>query len=160
MVHDGKSSNKYRPGVAIVVVNDQWMMLACHRSDIPGAWQIPQGGKDPGETSEQAALRELKEEIGTADVELLWHLPETIRYDWPEKARSRGFIGQEHTYFVARLKPNAKIDLQAYEGEQEFDDCKWLSVKEFLALNVGFKSAAYRRALELICKQFPQMAER
>ncbi|HUB95694.1 MAG TPA: NUDIX domain-containing protein, partial [Stellaceae bacterium] len=35
------------------------------RIDTPGAWQMPQGGIDAGETPKEAARRELKEETGT-----------------------------------------------------------------------------------------------
>ena len=35
------------------------------------AWQMPQGGIDPGETPREAALRELAEEIGTAKAEII-----------------------------------------------------------------------------------------
>ena len=34
------------------------------RLDTPEAWQMPQGGIDPGEEAEEAAIRELGEETG------------------------------------------------------------------------------------------------
>ncbi len=36
----------------------------------PAWWEIPGGGMDPGESSEQAALREVHEETGIANVEI------------------------------------------------------------------------------------------
>jgi hypothetical protein len=61
--------------------------------------------------------RELEEEIGTCEVDLIGQLDRTIRYDWPEElrgesSRSRRWIGQEQTYFLVRLRPNATICLE------------------------------------------------
>ena len=39
------------------------------RIDKPGAWQMPQGGIDKGETPRDAAMRELHEEVGTDKAE-------------------------------------------------------------------------------------------
>ena len=51
------------------------------------AWQMPQGGIDPGETPRQAALRELDEEIGTCNAEIVAESREWMTYDLPAEAR-------------------------------------------------------------------------
>ena len=55
----------YRENVGIMLVNYQNMVFVGQRLDNhQDAWQMPQGGIDPGENAEDAAFRELKEETG------------------------------------------------------------------------------------------------
>ena len=49
-----------------------------------GIWQFPQGGIDEGESPKEALFRELKEEIGTDEVEILCECPKWIAYDFPK----------------------------------------------------------------------------
>lgn len=44
-------------------------------------WQFPQGGIDKGESVKNALFRELKEEIGTDEVEIIAEYPEWLSYD-------------------------------------------------------------------------------
>ncbi len=137
----------YRANVAAFVLNDKGEILCCQRSDNHNAWQIPQGGIDPGESPDDAAMRELQEEIGTQEVSLIAKLQEPISYDWPEHLHYRGFHGQRQWYYLFRLKPEARICLDTHD-EIEFISYQWLSVADFLPLVHGFKAAAYRQALE------------
>ena len=63
----------YRSAVGIMLLNQAGQVFVARRIDMPtvAAWQMPQGGIDPGETPRQAALRELREEIGTNKAEIL-----------------------------------------------------------------------------------------
>ena len=45
-------------------MNKNGQVFVGERIDTPGAWQMPQGGIDPGEDFETAAFRELEEETG------------------------------------------------------------------------------------------------
>lgn len=56
-------------GVGIILVDDRGRFLVNLRVDepevaLPGRWAILAGAIEPGETPEQAALREIEEEIG------------------------------------------------------------------------------------------------
>ena len=53
----------YRPNVGIVLFNGKGQVLWARRARHDG-WQFPQGGIEQGETVEQAAYRELFEEVG------------------------------------------------------------------------------------------------
>ncbi|MCV6606853.1 MAG: RNA pyrophosphohydrolase, partial [Campylobacterales bacterium] len=70
-----ETGKKYRPNVAAVVLSSTYPekceVFLGERSDIEGAWQFPQGGVDQGESYKEALFRELKEEIGTDDIELV-----------------------------------------------------------------------------------------
>ena len=48
-------SANFRAGVVAVVTNSRDQVLAFERSDVPDAWQLPQGGIDVGETPTAAA---------------------------------------------------------------------------------------------------------
>ena len=57
---------RYRPNVGICVFNRVGLVFTARRvNDSSGAWQMPQGGIDPGEDAAEAALRELQEETST-----------------------------------------------------------------------------------------------
>jgi putative (di)nucleoside polyphosphate hydrolase len=64
----------YRPGVGIMLLNRDGLAFIGHRIRMPpgmAKWQMPQGGIDTGETPRQAALCELREEIGTGRADFL-----------------------------------------------------------------------------------------
>jgi len=48
-----------------LVVNSAGQLLVCHVTDT-AKWDIPKGMQDPGESTLQAAMRELREEAGIA----------------------------------------------------------------------------------------------
>ena len=63
---------KYRPGVGIMLLNRFGEVFVARRIDLAEeAWQMPQGGIDDGEDPREAALRELKEEIGTGKADFI-----------------------------------------------------------------------------------------
>ncbi len=145
---------RYRKNVAAFVLNDKGQILACRRADQYHSWQLPQGGVDQGESLEQAVLRELKEEIGTDDVEIIDVLPQAIRYDWPPHVHRHGFCGQEQHYFLVRLKNSARITLEK-DQTAEFDQTAWVGRREFLARLDGFKTSAYTDALQQLMARHP-----
>ena len=50
----------YRKNVGVMLINHKDQVFVGRRIDMKGPhWQMPQGGIDPGETPEEAALREL-----------------------------------------------------------------------------------------------------
>ena len=57
----------YRPNVGIIIANTKGKLLYCKRRR-SNNWQFPQGGIDRNETPEQAAFRELFEEVGIKTV--------------------------------------------------------------------------------------------
>lgn len=151
-----RAKKGYRKNVAAVVLNSAGLILACERSDLDGAWQFPQGGIDKGETPGEALLRELQEEIGTSDVEILTQLQHPLRYDFPPELDDRPHRGQEQTYFLVRLNPSAKINLTAHD-HPEFKRTEWVTAAEFLRRLTGFKSPVYSAALREFQRQCPGM---
>jgi putative (di)nucleoside polyphosphate hydrolase len=68
-----------------MLINAEGLVFVGRRIDqtVEG-WQMPQGGIDQGESPEQAALRELKEEIGTDKAKPLREMDGWIDYDLPQ----------------------------------------------------------------------------
>ena len=140
------ASLPYRRGVGIALFNDQGKVFAAERIDTPGAWQMPQGGIDKHEDPWPAALRELKEEIGTAKAE---RLAETdwLRYDLPGDLLGHvwkgKYRGQEQKWFAARFTGrDSDIDLEA-DSHPEFSTWGWASLSELPELIVPFKRELY-----------------
>ena len=62
----------YRMNVGAVLFGPDGRVLVGRRAGFANAaWQLPQGGIDDGEDPRTAVLRELLEEIGTANAEIL-----------------------------------------------------------------------------------------
>ena len=141
---------KYRPNVAIIVLAPTYpfecKLLVAQRSDIKGAWQFPQGGIDEGESPKEAMYRELKEEIGTNDVEIIAQYPQWLSYDFPENvAKKMRFDGQSQKYFLVRLKPGAKIDINT--PKPEFNDFSFVKVEEINKIVNSFKKPVYTKVI-------------
>ncbi|MDD2789895.1 MAG: RNA pyrophosphohydrolase [Sulfurimonas sp.] len=137
----------YRPNVAMIIVSDAYPdkkeLFIAQRNDLTDIWQFPQGGIDAGEEVHEALFRELEEEIGTAEAEIVGEYPEWISYDFPPMIAKtmKPYKGQTQRYFLLRLKENAVINLAT--EHPEFMSHKFVSVDEVLNLTAHFKKSVY-----------------
>ncbi|MGZ9812069.1 RNA pyrophosphohydrolase [Pseudoroseicyclus sp. H15] len=147
------SGKGYRPCVGIMLANAEGRVFLGQRADMSEpAWQMPQGGIDPGEEPEAAALRELQEETGIApdQVKIVARTQEPLRYDFPPEldgAIAKGkWKGQEQVWFLMRYHgSDSGVRLDAHDVE--FSEWKWVAPAEIVPAIVAFKRDVYARAL-------------
>ena len=140
----------YRLNAGIVVINDDKKILLCERNDVKGAWQMPQGGIEDGESPVSAALRELYEETGIkASVDdVLAETKEWLYYDFPPNAVfwKENYRGQQQKWVLVHFKgDDASINLATFE--REFSAWKWADTREVIESIVPFKRNIYERVI-------------
>jgi putative (di)nucleoside polyphosphate hydrolase len=154
----------YRPNVGALLFNRAGKLFLARRADVPnaegpaGGWQLPQGGIDANEDPRVAVFRELEEEIGTANAEILAEHPDWLRYDLPPHlvgvALGGKYRGQTQKWFALRfLGDDSEIDLTR-DPDPEFDAWRWASLADLPAMAVGFKRAVY----EVLARDFARFA--
>lgn len=141
----------YRPCVGIMLLNRKGEVFVGQRIDQKMvAWQMPQGGIDPGETPRDAALRELAEETGTSNAEIIAELNGWLHYDLPEDIADKiwqgRFRGQKQKWFAMRfLGEDRDIDLTLHQPE--FEQWRWLAMAALPEHIVPFKLEIYRQVV-------------
>ncbi len=142
----------YRPCVGLCIFNSAGKVFVGERLDGIGAWQMPQGGIDEGEDVERAALREMKEEIGTDKAKIIRIHGKTLRYEIPAEVRQRiswgnQFIGQEQIWVAVQFTgEESDIKLDAWE-HPEFRRYQWVDLQQVPELIVPFKIETYREVV-------------
>lgn len=142
----------YRPCVGIALFNDRGDVWIGNRIGFEGAWQLPQGGIDGDETPEQAALRELKEEIGTDKADIIAETPDWLTYDLPDhligKAFGGKYRGQKQKWFAMRYR--GEDDEFVIHGKHpEFDAWRWNDFLSLPDLIIPFKRPVYQQLVEI-----------
>ena len=136
-----------------MLLNRAGEVFVARRIDMPAtpAWQMPQGGIDPGETPLQAALRELKEEIGTDKAEILGESRMWLQYDLPVELAGGvwggRYRGQRQKWFAMRLIGDDR-DIDIATEHPEFSEWQWVAPARLPDIIVPFKRDLYRAVVE------------
>lgn len=152
MTPDDIARLPYRPCVGLMLLNRDNRVFVAKRIDMrTEAWQMPQGGIDPGETPREAAMRELLEETGTDKAEIIAENDGWLEYDLPEHLVPQlwggQYRGQKQKWFALRfLGEDSDINIQT--EIPEFTEWKWVEMHELPAIIVPFKQALYARLVE------------
>lgn len=134
----------FRAGVVAVVRRADGCVMAFERSDLTGEWQLPQGGIESGETAEQAAWRELREETGLTKQEVRLvdeHATWTV-YEWPTALRESQRLGQAHRWFF--FEP-VHDEVEPTPDGVEFTQWTWMQPAALIERVVSFRKAPYRQ---------------
>jgi 8-oxo-dGTP pyrophosphatase MutT (NUDIX family) len=125
-----------RPAARVILIDQHDRVLLLRANVGSGdVWITPGGALEPGETAEQAALRELREETGIASAELsscVW--TRVHRFEWEGKRYE-----QREQFFVARAE-NPAITLDGC-GEAELlflSEWRWWTATEIAASDAVF----------------------
>jgi putative (di)nucleoside polyphosphate hydrolase len=151
----------YRPCVGIMLVNRDGRVLVARRADTPGDhWQMPQGGIDEGETPREAAIRELREEIGTDKAEIAAESRDWLDYDLPPEldgvAWGGRWRGQTQKWFLMRfLGEDADIRIDHHHAP-EFTAWRWAKLEDVPRDIVGFKRPVY----ETVVREFAPLVRK
>ena len=134
----------YRKGVVVVLYDKQKnLFLTAKRAKTKNSWQFVQGGIDDMETPQEAAKKELFEEVGilveTFDAQCGPH-----RYDYPKDCKYKE-KGQEHIWF---LKYVNKENIGPIVLNYEFEDYSWENLDFVMNHIVDFKKENYENALK------------
>lgn len=145
----GPNGLPYRPCAGVVLVNSAGLVFGGQRIDNPGeAWQMPQGGIDPGETPREAALRELGEETGLAPDKVVIEAETAgwISYDLPPELLGRmwkgKYCGQRQKWVLMRFT-GRDADVNLATEHAEFDRWAWMTPEDLIARIVPFKRDVY-----------------
>ncbi len=150
----------YRPCAGLLVLNRAGLAFVGRRSEGPEhldrahAWQMPQGGIDPGEDPWPAAIRELREETNISSVERLGEIAEWLTYDIPRELVGQAwkgkYRGQTQKWFALRfIGDDSEIDIAhpASGHEPEFVEWRWEPLAKLPDLVVPFKRKVYERVV-------------
>jgi putative (di)nucleoside polyphosphate hydrolase len=137
----------HRDCVGLALFNRDGLVFAGRRVDDPaGYWQMPQGGIDKGEDAVTAALRELREEVGTDKAEVVGEIDHWLSYDVPaelaDKVWGGRYRGQRQRWFALRFTgTDDDIDLNTHHPE--FAEWQWMKLSDLPKSVIGFKRDIY-----------------
>lgn len=150
----------YRPCVGVALFNGEGRVFIGERrggnehAQVTMAWQMPQGGIDPGEEPLAAARRELYEETSVSSADLIAEASDWFTYDLPRDlvgvAWKGRYRGQRQKWFAFRfLGTESEINvLSPPDGHKpEFSSWRWEALDQLPGLVVGFKRPVYEQVV-------------
>jgi len=158
--------NQYRQCAGAIVFNRNGLVLLGNRIDTrTAAWQFSQGGIEAGETPEQAARRELFEEMSVVSIESVYSDNHPFRYEFPDDVkahfRSKGiFTNGQDIYFSLFFFTGIDEEINVRTENPEFKSYRWDTL-EFAKNNVvDFKKEAYLYVTNLVSPLICQYLKR
>ena len=132
-----------------MLLNRRGLAFVGHRVRMPAGlakWQMPQGGIDADETPRRAALRELKEEIGTDRADILAESRGWFDHDVPDEIADGVMGGQyrgNRQKWLAMRFTGTNTDINLATDRPEFDAWEWVSPEQLPELVAPFMRPLY-----------------
>lgn len=141
----------YRPCVGIMLMNHEGKVLVGKRIDvISEAWQMPQGGIDQNEGPDKALWREMQEELGTVNAEIIAQSRSWFTYDFPSdlapKLWQGQFAGQIQMWYLLKFNGDQQ-SIVLDRHKPEFSEVKWVAPSDILDMVIWFKKEIYKSIL-------------
>ncbi len=142
----------FRQGVGMMIIDKNDRVFVGKRIDSKvNGWQMPQGGIDLGETPSSAALREMKEEIGSGKGKIIAESKKWYSYRVPNflipKLWDGKYCGQRQKWFLIRFTgKDSEININT--EHPEFDQWKWVDFDRLLVDIIPFKLKLYEQVVE------------
>ncbi|MBT7008501.1 MAG: WecB/TagA/CpsF family glycosyltransferase [Candidatus Jacksonbacteria bacterium] len=135
----------YRTNILSLILDKDKNILIAERVDSPGHWQMPQGGKDKGESLKNTFFREMQEELGSNTFSVHRIVKNFYKYTWPKWHKlNSGYKGQRQSLVIATATdPNA-----LNPDKREFSQLAWVSRAEILNRVHAVRKEATKKALE------------
>lgn len=134
----------YRPNVVgFIFQDDEVLLVNAEDNDNQDHWKLPQGGVEADESKHEALMREMAEELGTVDFEILGRFDNIYKYKWPRDYRL-GYKGQRQTLFICRYngrKENIRLS-------EENKDYKWVKIDALINEAEPIRQFSYKLFLE------------
>ena len=127
----------YRQGASVLLLRPInlsslqacYQILLLHKHRRRDAWQLPQGGVEAGETIEGAALRELEEETGIRDVQVIGKSKNVYQYNFPpsyRRFRPDHVCGQCINFVLALCAKDTHVQVDG----KEIESFAWIDPSE------------------------------
>jgi 8-oxo-dGTP pyrophosphatase MutT (NUDIX family) len=139
MVADFNANYQLIEAAGGCVFNDGKLLVIFRRD----SWDLPKGKIDPGETPEQAAVREVEEETGLSEL-VLGDLLAITYHTYRDRKEKRIL---KRTYWYNMETPQTELHPQ---HEEDIEKAEWVEPKSFLSA----KPVIYRSIEEVILKTF------
>ena len=142
----------YRPCAGIMLLNNKGKVFVARRIDTDTeAWQMPQGGIENGEDPKVAAIRELEEETGITQAEIIAEYQDWLTYDLPDKLYGKvwkgRYSGQTMKWYVMRFY-GEDSDINIKTRHPEFSSWRWVDMNDLQEIIVPFKRDIYKALSE------------
>jgi 8-oxo-dGTP pyrophosphatase MutT (NUDIX family) len=142
-----------RDAVRVVLADASGRVLLFHveTEEVPGGWwELPGGGIDPGESDQQAAVREIREETGLV-LDPAQIGPSAWRRNSTWRSRGKRRLQHEVVVFaqVAEDRPAIVDGGRSPEEVEDYVTARWWNVAEIIQSQVRFYPGSLPELLPL-----------